>query len=263
MWVINLIDNGQRYGLVAMEQALALRERSQYEVSFLVTKRTNLNDIKAAGFKFWMVPPIESHIPSATVPIHDIELTKLRVFQLPLEWACILDADIKVVGDNPDSVIQCHEKGKLGLVSGGPNSPICTCCFTCEPSVSNWNEVVDLLLWPEFSVRTGYRNSGPIWWEGRYIDWKFHGANVSQGVVWYLWKERFYNIDKPFNRHFQHLVGNLIKGKTNRQQRNCPKCQVFAHVNIDDDGQTRKFTCTNCWHVWSKAHVAKGQTEHG
>lgn len=181
--------------------------------------RESIQLLNEEGVKLVYEAPIDDNLivqRNSTLP-H--ELTKIRAWRhTEYERILLLDADC-IAARDPRSIFDCP----CFTARQGTFAPLNGARLLLLPDRKIYEDLIDIILFPQFSYELGYRKVGefPHWQdEQRRSDWRFFSSESSQGLLFYY----FGLLRREFGRHsgevltaFEH-VGGLNKVETIKER---------------------------------------------
>lgn len=135
--------------------------------------------LRSEGLEIWKESPID--VANKRRFFNNYELSKIRVWKhTEYDKIVLLDADNLATAPN-FQLFELPEftccKGKIAPLNGA--------AFVLEPSVEVYTDLIDLILWPQFTIENGWRQHGQFDWNGEISNWNFNAAGSTQGLFYY------------------------------------------------------------------------------
>jgi hypothetical protein len=139
----------------------------------------------------------DSGFKKSTILLYDMQ---------KIQYWSLTDYD-KVIGlDNDILAIKKFDQWnapELGVLFLKMNGSINSGMLYLEPSKETFDSMFDIVQNSTFSIETGWNDCGPI---GAIDDWKFYGANVTQGFIPYFFRSKMSG--SPYLQgYFKHYSG--------------------------------------------------------
>jgi hypothetical protein len=161
------------------------------------------------------------------------ELSKTRIWRhIEYDKILSLDADCFVTQDISNAF-------KAGEFSCGrtKGSPVFAAYFLIEPSLETYQDLIDIILYPEFDVNNGWKQYGkfPHWLEEGESDWRFNSSELAQGLYFYYFGLVKNKINYDWRPKIIH-IGNGYKKFNGDYIRNFyNKFGLLELVDVDDN----------------------------
>ena len=135
--------------------------------------------LSAEGLEIWKEDPIG--VANKRRSFNGFELSKVRAWRhTEYDKVCLLDADNLATASNK------HVFDLPGLsCNKGPYAPLNCSALVLEPSEEVYMDLINLILWPQFTIQKGWRDYGKFKWKGKKHNWNFNAAASTQGLFFY------------------------------------------------------------------------------
>lgn len=184
-------DDDERWYWLTLSACRSLAKHSKHPVVVLATPLVSeefIEKFERNGFEVIVETPIYTK-----EFWNQYELTKIRAWRrTEYDKVLLVDAD-SYASENYDALfdfptLTCQETYLTPEVAHYW-SPVYANKLVFEPNIKDYNEMIDLILYPDFDLHNGWRRWGPIRCPGSGMkaNWNFNGGWVSQGLLYYYY----------------------------------------------------------------------------
>ena len=133
------------------------------------------------GLKLWIENPIQAVTEKRY--FNSTIMSKVRAWRHnEYDKIILMDADVFALKNNQELF---HRSDCNLCCQTGVESPINGGILIIRPSKKIYRELIQLILWPNFSLEQGWRQHGKFEWKGKTRNWDFNCAGGEQGLLFY------------------------------------------------------------------------------